>query len=115
MVHLSTILMVETINLLRELLEYQDVRLFYSKSGEEERWDSLLHRMMALMGTFGPHFERERIRGRTKDALRRRIELGRVAGGVCYGYKNGLLSRICGSSGARAACPWHDIGRFPWH
>jgi site-specific DNA recombinase len=79
---------IETPNLLRELLEYRGVRLFYYETGVEERWDGIAQKMMAILGTFGPAYERDAIRSRTREALRRRVALGRVAGGVCYGYMN---------------------------
>ncbi len=64
------------------------VRIFYYLSGQEEIFDTPEQRFMAMAMSFGAEIERAMIGQRTRDALSRKAEQGKSAGGRCYGYDN---------------------------
>ncbi len=80
--------MLETALVLRTLVSEKGARLFYYADGAEQSWNDVTDKVLALARGLGPEYERQAIRSRTREALRQRVRLGRLAGGACYGYRN---------------------------
>ena len=78
----------ETGLVLRTLISEKQSKLFYYVDGTEASWRDVTDKVLALVRGIGPEYEREAIRSRTREALRQRARLGRVAGGACFGYAN---------------------------
>jgi hypothetical protein len=62
--------------------------VFFYLEDRERTLGTATDKLMLSINTFGAEFEREKARQRTRDALRRKVEAGHVAGGLVYGYRN---------------------------
>lgn len=74
-------------------------RLFNYADGSEVTAANALQCMMLAFQLFGAHDEREKISGRTREALFTKARAGRVAGGIVFGYIN---REVLGPDGKRA-------------
>ena len=80
--------MLRTARLLKKLISERRAHVFYYSDGIKVSLDGAVDELLAVVRGFGAHFELDEIRSRTREAIRRRVESGRVAGGACYGYRN---------------------------
>jgi DNA invertase Pin-like site-specific DNA recombinase len=71
----------------RDLFE-AGVKIYYYLDDTEERLDTPEHRFVMAARGFAAEMEREKAKQRTRDALLARAKLGRVTGGVVFGYRN---------------------------
>ncbi len=74
--------------LLEELLCFRRARLFFYFDNKEIHFESANDRIVQCFDDFKYASELENNRGRTREALRRKVQNGKIAGGKCYGYKN---------------------------
>ncbi|MDP3767068.1 MAG: recombinase family protein, partial [Dehalococcoidia bacterium] len=72
----------------RELVQRRHARLFYYSKREEVAYQSVMDAVRTFVEGVGSQMEVENIRSRTREALRAKVKLGRLAGGKCYGYRN---------------------------
>jgi site-specific DNA recombinase len=82
----------------RTLIKERGARLFFYVGGQEVQFANAIDAATTFIGGVGHQMELEAIRGRTKEALRMRVQAGRVAGGRCYGYD---LERLADGSGRK--------------
>jgi len=80
-------------------IEESGVTIHGYLSGQRISVDDETGEMQTMVHSLAASFERRRAKQRTHDALRRRAEAGRVANGVCFGYRNergsdGLVRRV---------------------
>lgn len=73
---------------IRELVQRRRARLFYYAERHEVAYNSAIDAAMTFVRGVGSQMEVETLRSRTREALRARVRLGRVAGGRCFGYRN---------------------------
>src|SRR5262245_39899782 len=64
------------------------VRIYFYLPDQEAKRDTAVDRFQGHVMAFVDEMHREQSRQRTRDAMRRRAELGHVAGGIVYGYRN---------------------------
>ncbi len=74
--------------LLEELLQFRGARLFFYVSRREVRFNTVNERFMESVDDLRFEGELESNRSRTREALRRKVRDGFIAGGKCYGFKN---------------------------
>ena len=82
------------------------VRVYCYLTDSEVKRESAADKFMIHAIAFVDDMAREQSRERTRDALRRKVERGHVAGGMVYGYRNvrGLLTSPARSSPRRPRC-----------
>jgi DNA invertase Pin-like site-specific DNA recombinase len=68
------------------------VRVYCYLTDSEVKRESAADKFMIHAIAFVDDMAREQSRERTRDALRRKVEHGHIAGGLCYGYRNLRLS-----------------------
>ncbi|MBI4509502.1 MAG: recombinase family protein [Deltaproteobacteria bacterium] len=73
---------------IRDLARERNVRIFYYDSREEVSVKDPMDIVMTVIKGAAAEAELHAIRSRTREALRRRVESGFVAGGRTYGYDN---------------------------
>jgi DNA invertase Pin-like site-specific DNA recombinase len=73
---------------IRSLVRDRGGRLFFYDSRQEVSATTAMDQVTTFIRGTGHQIELEGIRSRTKEALRNRVRMGRLAGGACYGYKN---------------------------
>jgi len=69
-----------------ETIAEKGARLFYYSTGAEIFARNAMDGMMNAVSGFGAANELEKIRARTREAIRARVKAGKVGGGACYGY-----------------------------
>src|SRR5262245_1299716 len=72
---------------LRKITE-AGVRIYFYLTDTEAKRETAVDRFQGHVMAFVDEMHREQSRQRTRDAMRRRAELGHVAGGIVYGYRN---------------------------
>lgn len=70
----------------QELVRDRHANLHYYISGQHVQFANAIDGATVFIQGTGHQMELENIRSRTREAIRDRVRLGRVAGGRCYGY-----------------------------
>ena len=81
---------------IRDIVRDRGCRLFYYTTRQEVLFKTAMDQAMTFIQGTGHQMEVEALRGRVTEALRSRVQAGRVAGGRCYGYE---LQRVSDGSG----------------
>lgn len=71
----------------RDLVRDSGARLIYYITGQEVPFNNAIDGATVFIQGTGHQMELEAIRSRTREALRARVRVGRIAGGRCYGYR----------------------------
>jgi len=77
---------IEVTLVVRDLIRDRGCRLFYYASGQEVAFANAIDQATTFIQGTGHQMELEAIRSRTREALRSRVRVGRIAGGACFGY-----------------------------
>lgn len=89
---------IEVTLVIRDLVRDRGCRLFYYSTGQEVAFANAIDQATTFIQGTGHQMELEAIRSRTREGLRSRVRLGRIAGGACFGY---TLERKSDGSGRR--------------